>query len=427
MTVKFEETNKNEGKLVFEIEKDSIKKGLDFAFKKIQKTLSVPGFRKGKVPRQIFNNVYGEAALYDEVLNHLLPEAYANAVKEAGLKVVGQPKIDVESMEKGQPWVLAAQVTLQPQVKLGQYKGLEIEKEQVEVSDEDVNKVLEQKQKNMTELVLKDSAAEAGDTVVIDYEGFKGDEAFEGGKAANHTLKLGSDTFIPGFEDQLIGHAAGDDVEVKVTFPEDYHAEELAGQDVHFKVKVHEVKAEVLPELDDEFAKDVDQEVASLDELTNKIRIDLQQQREKAAKDAFEDAVLRKAVDNAEIEGGIPHVMVHEEIHRQMDFFLNNLNRQGIKPEMYYQLTGTTEADLHEQFEEEAELRTKTNLVLEQIVKEEAIEVSPEEVTQEIQSLAKQYNMSEDQVRSYVTGDMLSSDIKLKKAMSLINDTAVEA
>lgn len=424
MTVKFEETNKNEGKLSFEISQDNVKKGLDHAFKKIQKQISVPGFRKGKVPRQIFNNVYGEAALYDEALKFLLPEAYEAAVKEADLDVVGQPEFDVESIEKGQPWILTAKVSLKPAVTLGDYKGLKVEKEAVEITDEDVEKSLEEKRASLAELVVKEEAAEEGDTVVIDFEGFIDDEAFPGGQGNNHSLKLGSGSFIPGFEDQLVGLKAEEEKDVKVTFPEDYHAEELAGKEATFKVKVHEVKSESLPDLDDELAKDLDDEVETLEELKNKIKVDLTTQAEKASQDAFEDKVLRLAVDNAEIEGGIPSEMVHEEIHRQMDFFLNNLSRQGIQPELYYQITGTTEEDLHKQFEGEAELRTKTNLVLEAIVKAEDLQVSEEEIKEEIANLGKQYNMSEEQVRGYVSNDMLTSDIKLKKAMNLVLESA---
>ncbi|WP_282920728.1 trigger factor [Ignavigranum ruoffiae] len=426
MTVKFEETNKNEGTLSFEIAQDKVKKGLDVAFKRIQKQISVPGFRKGKVPRQIFNNVYGEGALYDEALKFLLPEAYEAAVKEADLEVVGQPEFDVESIEKGQPWKLTAKVSLKPEVKLGDYKGLKVEKDAVEISDEDVEKSLEEKRASLAELVLKEEAAEEGDTVVIDFEGFIDGEAFEGGQGSNHSLKLGSGSFIPGFEDQLVGVKAEEEKDVNVTFPEDYQAEELAGKEATFKVKVHEVKSESLPDLDDELAKDLDDEVETLEELKNKIKVDLTSQAEKASQDAFEDKVLRQAVDNAEIEGGIPSEMVHEEIHRQMDFFLNNLSRQGIQPELYYQITGTTEEDLHKQFEGEAELRTKTNLVLEAIVKAEDLQVSEEEINEEIANLAKQYNMNEDQVRGYVSNDMLTSDIKLKKAMNLVLESAEE-
>ncbi|XJS11599.1 trigger factor [Aerococcaceae bacterium WGS1372] len=426
MTTNFEKTNGNEGTLTFEIPEKEVKKALDAAFKKVQKTVTVPGFRKGKVPRQIFNNVYGEEALYDEALNAVLPTAFENAVKEANIDVVGQPQFDIETIGKNEPWVMKAEVTLKPEVVLGEYKGLTIEKQETEVSDEEVQNEIKSQQERLAELVVKESAAENGDTVVIDYEGFVGEEAFEGGKAENSSLKLGSDSFIPGFEDQLIGASAGDDVEVNVTFPEDYQAEDLAGKDAVFKVKVHEVKATELPELDDEFAKDVDDEVETFAEYENKVRVRLEEEKQQTAKDLREDSALRLAVENAEVEGGIPWAMTHEEIHRQMDYFLNNLSRQGIQPEMYYQITGTTEKDLHDQFEEEAELRTKTNLVLEAIVKAENIEVTEAEQEEEINTLAEQYGMEADQVRGFVTTDMLDSDIKMKKAMSIIVDTAVE-
>lgn len=426
MTTNFEKTTGNEGTLTFEIPQEEVKKGLDQAFKKVQKTVSVPGFRKGKVPRQIFNNVYGEEALYDEALNAVLPDAYEAAVKEAGLDVVGQPKLDIETIGKKEPWVMKAEVTLKPDVELGEYKGLSVEKQDTEVTDEDVQNAIKSRQEKLAELVVKDSEAVEGDTVVIDYEGFVDTEAFDGGKAENHSLELGSNSFIPGFEEQLVGTKAGDNVDVNVTFPEEYQAEELAGKEAVFKVTVHEVKATELPELDDEFAKDVDDEVETLAELENKIRVQLEEEKQQAAKDIFEDLALRQAVDNAEVEGGVPWAMVHEEIHRQMDYFLNNLSRQGIQPEMYYQITGTTSQDLHDQFEEEAELRTKTNLVLEAIVKAENLEVSDEEKEEEVKSLAEQYGMEVDQVRGFVSDDMLDSDIKMKKAMSIIVDSAEE-
>lgn len=426
MTTNFEKTTGNEGTLTFEIPQEEVKKGLDQAFKKVQKTVSVPGFRKGKVPRQIFNNVYGEEALYDDALNAILPAAYEAAVKEAGIDVVGQPKLDIETIGKKEPWVMKAEVTLKPEVKLGEYKGLAVDKQDTEVTDEDVANAIKTRQERLAELVVKEAPAEDGDTVVIDYEGFVEDEAFDGGKADNHSLVLGSNSFIPGFEDQLVGTSAGDQVDVNVTFPEEYQAEELAGKDAVFKVTVHEVKATELPELDDEFAKDVDEEVETFAELENKIRVQLEEEKQQAAKDIFEDLALRQAVDNAEVEGGVPWAMVHDEIHRQMDYFLNNLSRQGIEPEMYYQITGTTSQDLHDQFEEEAELRTKTNLVLEAIVQAENLEVSDDEKEEEVKSLAEQYGMEADQVRGFVSDDMLESDIKMKKAMSIIVDSAEE-
>ncbi|MCW6667307.1 trigger factor [Aerococcaceae bacterium NML190938] len=425
MTTKFEKSTANTGVLTFEIPVEDVKKGLDVAFKKVQKRVAVPGFRKGKVPRQVFNNVYGEGALYEEALNYLLPTALSTAVKEAELELVAEPKIDIQSLEKGQPWVLTAEVTLKPEVKLGEYKNLTVEKQDRTISDEDVKAELESRRARLAELVVKESAAELGDTTVIDFEGFLGEEAFEGGKGENYSLELGSGSFIPGFEDQLVGVKAGDEVEVKVTFPETYHTENLAGQEATFNVKVHEVKAKEMPELDDEFAKDADEEVETLAELENKIRVQLEESKVAAAKEIVEDLALRQAVGNAEIVD-LPQVMIEEEINRQVSHFLNNLKRQGINEDLYFQITGSNPEALRAQYAEEAELRTKTNLVLEAIVKAEALTVTDSEIEAEVADLAKQYNMDPEQVKRFVTVDMLTSDIKMKKAMSLIVDTAVE-
>ena len=370
MTATFEKTATNEGVLTFSIPQEEIQQGLTIAFNKVKGNLNVPGFRKGKVTRQVFNRMFGEEALYEDALNAVLPKAYDAAVAEAGLDVVAQPKIDVKSMEKGQDWVITAEVTVKPEVKLGEYKNLTVAKQEREVTDADVEERLNQKRNQQAELVVVEEPAKEGDTVVIDFEGFKDGVAFEGGKGENYSLELGSGSFIPGFEDQLVGAKAGDDVEVKVTFPEDYQAEDLAGKEAIFKVKVHEVKEKELPALDDEFAKDVDDEVETLDELKAKIREELTATKASQAQEAVHDEALRKAVENAEVVE-LPHVMVHDEVHRAMDEFLNNMQRQGISPEMYYQLTNSTEADLHKQFEQDAELRVKTNLVIEAIVKAE--------------------------------------------------------
>lgn len=426
MTAKFEKTTTNQGVITFEIPAETVKAGLDKTFTRVRKNINVPGFRKGKVPRQIFNNVYGEGALYEETLNALLPTAYESAVKELALDVVAEPKIDIQSMESGKDWVLTAEVVLKPEVKLGEYKNLTVAKQNREVTEEDVTASLESRRASLAELVVKDSAAELGDTVVIDFEGFLGEEAFEGGKGENHALELGSGSFIPGFEDQLVGTKAEDNVEVNVTFPEDYQAADLAGKEAVFKVTVHEVKAKELPELDDELAKDLDSEVETLDELKNKIRVQLTEQKEEEAKDAISDEALRIAVENAEVVE-LPEVMVEEEINRQIQFFLNNIQRQGINEELYYQITGTSRDTLREQYAQEAELRTKTNLVLEAIVANESLEVTEEEREAEVADLASQYNMDAKQVRQFISDDMLTSDIKMKKAMSLVVDSAVEA
>lgn len=426
MTAKWEKTATNEGELTFSVDQKEIQKGLTVAFNRVKKNLNVPGFRKGKVSRTVFDRMYGEESLYEDALNAVLPVNYDAAVAEAGINPVSQPEIDVKSMNKGEDWVITAKVTVKPEVKLGEYKNLTVAKQDREASEADVDARLADLQKQHAELVVKEEEAAEGDTVVIDYEGFVGEEAFEGGKGENYSLELGSGSFIPGFEDQLIGKKAGENVDVVVTFPEEYQAEDLAGKEATFKVTVHEVKAKELPELDDEFAKDIDDSVETLAALREKFLAEIKDSKEEAAKDAVEEAAIRAAVENAEIVE-LPHVMVHDEVHRAMDEFLNNMQRQGIAPEMYYQLTGSTEADLHKQFEGEADNRVKTNLVIEAIAKAEGFEATAEEIEAEIKELAESYNMPEAQVRRVLSEDMLKHDITMKKAVEIITSTAVEA
>ena len=425
MSVKWEkEEGTNNGKLTFEIEPAKIKEGLDTAFNRVKKTLNVPGFRKGKVPRQIFNKMFGEESLYQDALNAVLPEAYANAVAESNIKPVAQPEIDVESMEKDSTWVLTAKVTVEPEVKLGQYKDLEVKAQSTEVTDEEVDAEIKKLQEQQAELVLKeDQPAAEGDTVVIDFEGKVDGVAFDGGKGENYSLELGSNTFIPGFEDQLVGHKAGETVEVNVTFPEEYHAEDLKGKDAVFETTIHEVKTKELPELDDEFAKDVDEEVDTLVELKAKTRERLEAQKQNAAKEAIQEEVIDKAVENAEI-GEIPGAMIEEDVHRQMDQYLAGLQQQGISADMYYKLTGSSEEDLHKQFESGAQKRVKTSLVLEAIVAAEDIKASEEEINAEIKELAAQYGMEEAAVRSALSDDMLNHDIAIRKVVKEMTDSA---
>ena len=426
MSAKWErDSDASKGTLTFDIDVDTIKKGIDEAFVETRKKITVPGFRKGRVPRQIFNQMYGEESLYQDALNKVLPDAYSAAVKETGIKPVDQPSIDIKSMEKGQPWTLTAEVAVEPEVKLGDYKGMEVPEQDTTVSDADVDSEIEKKRQQQAELVLKDEdqAAANGDTVVIDYEGSVDGEKFDGGSANNYSLELGSGSFIPGFEDQLVGHKSGDDVDVKVTFPEDYHAKELAGKDALFKVKVHEIKEKQLPELDDDFAKDVDEDVDTLDELKDKTRKQLQEQKDNQAKGAIEDAAIEKAVANAEIED-IPQAMQDEDTNRQMQQYLAGMQQQGISPQMYFQITGTKEDDLKKQFANDAAQRVKTNLVLEAIVDDAKLEASEDEIKDEIKDLAKQYGMEEDAVEKALSKDMLSHDIKIKKAVDLVADSA---
>lgn len=428
MTATFEKKGPVTGQIEFTIERATIEEGLDRAFKKIRGRLNVPGFRKGKVPRKLFNKMYGEEALYEDALNDLLPRAYQKALAELedeDFELVGEPSIDIKSMEKDADWEIVAEVPLKPEVTLGDYKNIEVTKQDRTVTDEDVADELESRRQRAVELALKDDAAEEGDTVVIDFEGYKDGEKFDGGSAENHSLELGSGQFIPGFEDQLIGAKSGDEKDVEVTFPEEYGAEELAGQDVVFKVVVHEVKEKRVPELDDEFAKDVDDEVETLDELKDKIRQQLEKSKDRAATEATDDEAIQKAVENAEVPE-IPEAMIDEEVDRQFNLFINNLQQQGISKDQYMSMIGTSEQELRDQFRNEADFNVKTNLVLEAIAKAENIDVTTEDIDAEIKDLAEQYGMEEDRVRGILSEDLLKHDISLKKSIDLITTTAEE-
>ena len=424
MSVSFENKETNRGVLTFTIGQDQIKPALDRAFNAVKKNIAVPGFRKGHIPRPVFNQRFGEESLYQDVLNALLPAAYEAAVKEAGLEVVAQPKIDVTSMEKGQEWVITAEVVTKPEVKLGAYKDLEVSVDvSKEVTDAEVDERIKRERNNLAELVLKDGAAAEGDTVVIDFVGSVDGVEFDGGKGDNFSLGLGSGQFIPGFEDQLVGHSAGETVDVVVTFPEDYQAADLAGKEAKFVTTIHEVKEKEVPALDDELAKDIDEEVETLAELKEKYRKELAEAKEAAYNDAVEAAAIDLAVENAEIVD-LPEEMIHEEVHRAVNEFLGNMQRQGISPDMYFQITGTTQEDLHKQYEADAAARTKTNLVVEAVAKAEGFEASAEEVEAEITSLATDYNMVADRVRQLLSEEMLKHDIAVKKAVEVITSTA---
>ena len=424
MSVSFENTATNRGVVTFTIGQDKIQPALHQAFNKVKKNLNAPGFRKGHMPRAVFNQKFGEEALYDDALNAILPAAYEAAIAELGLDVVAQPKIDVKSIEKGQDWTLTAEVVTKPEVKLGAYKDLEVSVEaSKEVTDEEVDAKLENERKNLAELVVKEGAAENGDTVVIDFVGSVDGVEFDGGKGENHSLELGSGQFIPGFEDQLVGAKSGDEVEVKVTFPEDYQATDLAGKAAVFVTKVNEVKAKEVPALDDELAKDLDDEVDTLDELKAKYRKELEAAKEIAFDDAVEGAALDLAVENAEIVE-LPAEMVEDEVHRAMNEFMGNMQRQGISPEMYFQITGTTQEDLHKQYEADADKRVKTNLVIEAVAAAEGFDATEEEIQKEINDLAAEYNMEVSQVSALLSPEMLKHDITMKKAVEVITSTA---
>ena len=425
MTVNFEKTDAVKGEVKFTIDRAVVETGLTKTFNQMKGNLNVPGFRKGKVPRRIFNQMFGEESLYEDTLNDIFPTAYQEALEEVDADIVGQPQIKDIVWEAGKDWEVLVEVSLKPEVKLGDYKELEVTKHDRDVSEDDVENALESRRKEFAELVVVDEAAKDGDTVVIDYVGSVDGVEFDGGTASNHSLELGSNSFIPGFEEQLVGVESGSEVDVNVTFPEEYHSDDLAGQEALFKVTVHEVKRKELPELDDDFAQDVDDEVETLDELRAKLRTDLETSRNDFADNARDEEAIEKAVNNAEI-AEIPYDMTHEEVHRQMDLFYNSLSQQGMNPEMYFNITQTTEEDLHQQFEIGAEDNVRTNLVIEAIVKEEGLDATEEEIEEEIKNLADQYGLSEEQVREVLSTELLTHDIAMKKAIELIGSSAKE-
>lgn len=420
MTAKWEKLEGNNGVLTIEVSAEKVNEGLDAAFKKVVKQVNVPGFRKGKMPRGMFEKRFGVESLYQDALDILLPEAYETAIIEAGIEPVDRPNIDIEQMEKGKELIFKATVTVKPEVKLGEYKGLEVEELSAEVTDEDIENELKEMQARQAELVVKEEGkAEEGDTVVIDFEGFVDDVAFEGGKGENYSLELGSNSFIPGFEEQLVGVAAGETKEVEVTFPEEYHAAELAGKPAVFKVTMHEVKGKELPELDDEFAKDVDDEVETLDALKEKIKARLTESKAHDAEHQLRDSVVEQATANAEME--IPAAMVDTEINRMMQEFEQRLQTQGMNLDLYYQFSGQDEQALRAQMKEEAELHVRVSLTLEAIAKAENIEATEEDINAELENMAAMYNMKASDIVTALGGvDSIKSDLQLRKAIDFL-------
>ncbi|MDG4655349.1 trigger factor [Ectobacillus antri] len=420
MAVKWEKLEGSVGVLTVEVEAQEVTKGLDAAFKKVVNRINEPGFRKGKMPRVLFEKKYGVESLYQDALDFILPRAYTQAIDETGIFPVAQPEINIEQMEKGKNLIFTAKVTVKPEVKLGEYKGLELEKMETAVTDEDVANELKTLQERNAELVVKeDGAVENGDTAIIDFEGFVNGEAFEGGKAENYSLEIGSGSFIPGFEEQLVGLKAGESKDIEVTFPEEYHAEELKGKPAVFKVTVHEIKAKQVPALDDEFAKDVNEEVATLDELKAKLRADLEESKKNEAENKLRNDAVEKAVANAEVE--IPEAMIETELNRMVREFDQRLQAQGMSMELYFQFTGQDEAKLKEQMKEEAAPRVKTNLVLEAIIEAEGIEATDEEANEEVNKMAEMYNMPVDAVKQALGSlEGLKEDLKIRKAIEFL-------
>ncbi|WP_163970152.1 trigger factor [Oceanobacillus halotolerans] len=423
MSAKWEKQEGNEGVLTIEVSAEEFDRALDKAFQKVKKDVQIPGFRKGKIPRNIFEKRFGVEALYQDAVDIVLPDAYMKAVEETGIEPIAQPEVDIETIEQGQDLVFTAKVEVKPEVTLGEYKGLEVEEQSVEVTDEDVDHELEHQREHHAELIVKeDGTVEEGDTVVMDFEGFIDGEAFDGGKAEDHSLEIGSGQFIPGFEEQLIGKSAGEETEIQLTFPEDYHAEELAGKEATFKVKIHEIKEKELPELDDEFAKDVDEEVESLDELKKKKKEQLEEQKKQEAENEKRETLVTKASDNA--EATIPDAMVQTELDRMMQEFEQRLQMQGMTLDMYFQFSGQDEAALKDQMKEDAEKRVKTNLTLEAIFEKENLEVTDEDVNAELENMASMYGTDVEQLKQMLGGntDAIKEDMKFKKAIDFLVD-----
>lgn len=420
MSVKWEKLEGNQGVLTVEVDSEKVNEALDAAFKKVVKQVNIPGFRKGKVPRNMFEKRFGVEALYQDALDILLPNAYGEAVEEAGIEPVDRPEVDVEQMEKGEPLIFTAKVTVKPEVKLGEYKNLEVEKIDPTVTDEDVANELTQLQEKHAELVIKEEGSvENGDTVIMDFEGFVEGEAFEGGKAENHSLEIGSGTFIPGFEEQLIGLEAGAETEVEVTFPEEYHSENLAGKPASFKVKLHEIKSKELPKLDDEFAKDADEEVETIDELKTKTKERLEESKKTEAENSMRDTLVEKAAENAEVD--IPEAMIKAEIDRMLQEFEQRLQMQGMNLELYHQISGQDEAALREQMKEDAQKRVRTTLTLTAIAAAENLEVTDEEVNAELEKMAGMYNSTVDQITNMLGSlDAVKDDLKIRKAIEFL-------
>jgi len=418
----WEKVENNQGILTVEVDASEVDKALDQAFKKVVKKVQVPGFRKGKVPRKIFEARFGVESLYQDALDILLPIAYGQAVRETGIEPVDRPEVDIQQMERGKNLIFKATVTVKPEVKLGDYKNLTIEPKEFTVTDEDVDAELKQMQERHAELVaVEDESAQNGDIAMIDFEGFLDGVAFEGGKAENYSLELGSGTFVAGFEEQVVGMKPGEEKDIKVTFPEEYHSPNLAGKEATFKVKLNSLKRKNLPALDDEFAKDVS-EFDTLEELKADTRKKLE---EKAAKDKeqyIREQLVLKAAENAEID--LPPVMVEHELDQMVQEFAQRLQFQGLTLDMYYQFSGMDESKLRDQMRDDATTRVRTALVLEAIGKAENIEVSEEDVNKELERLAGIYGRPADELRKIFTAQdglaALKRDLQTRKTVDFL-------
>ena len=427
MSVQVEKLEKNMAKLTIEVSAEEFDAAIEQAYQKDKKKISLPGFRKGKAPRKMIEKMYGTGVFYEDAENIVIPKAYSEAAKECGEEIVSQPEISVTQIGAGQPFIFTAEVALKPAVTLGDYKGVEVEKTPVEVSEKEVDKEVDKERENNSRTIdVDDRAVEKGDMIKLNFEGFVDGTPFEGGKAEDYSLTIGSGSFIPGFEDQLIGAKIGEEVEVNVTFPEEYHAAELKGKPAVFKCTVNEIKVKELPEADDEFAKDVS-EFDTLAEYKDDIRAKLLEKKTADAKREKQNKTVAKAVENATME--IPEAMITEQVRRMADDFARRLQSQGLSMDQYMQFTGLTMDALAQQMRPEALKRIQNSLVLEAIAKAENIEVSDEKVNEEIEKMAAAYKMEADKLKELI-GDaekeQMKSDLAIQAAVDMITDAAVE-
>ena len=427
MSVQVETLEKSMAKLTIEVSAEEFETALDKAYKKNKNKISLPGFRKGKAPRAMIEKMYGAGIFVEDAANIIIPDAYESAAKESELEIVAQPEIAVEQAEKGKPFIFTATVAIKPYVTLGDYKGIEVEKKEAEVSEDEISAEIDRvRESNARMITIDDRATQDGDTVVIDFDGYVDGEQFEGGKAEDYTLVLGSHSFIDNFEDQLVGKNIGDDVEVNVTFPEQYQAEELQGKPALFKVKIKEIKVKELPELDDDFAQDVS-ECDTLDAYKEEVKSKLVKTKEDDIKREKEDAVIEKIIENATME--IPEQMVDAQTRQMTQEFAQRLQSQGLSLEQYMQFTGLTPQKMQEELKPQALKRIQSRLVLEAVVEAEKIEATQEDIEKEIENMAKMYQMEADKLKELVGEEekkQIALDMAVQKAVEFVVDAAVE-
>ena len=427
MSLQVEKLEKNMAKLTIEVPADDLEKALQSAYMKQKNKISLPGFRKGKVPRQMIEKMYGAEIFYDDAANELIPKAYAEAYDEAELDIVSRPQINVVQIEKGKPFIFTADVATKPEVTLGEYKGLEIEKVSTRVTQKEVDaKIQEEAEKNARTITVTDRPVQDGDEVILDFEGFVDGVAFEGGKGENYPLTIGSGSFIPGFEEQLVGAEAEKEMEVKVTFPEDYHAEDLKGKEAVFKCTIHEIKAKELPEIDDEFAAEVS-EFDTLEEYKADVKAKIKEQKAADGKRNQEDQAVEQAVKNAEYE--IPQPMIETQTTQMVEDFAQRIQSQGITLEQYFQFTGLTAEKMMEDMRPQAIKRIETRLVLEAVAKAENIEITDEKIDEELAKMAESYNMEVEKLKEFMGENekkQMKEDLAVQEAVTFLVENAVE-